>query len=233
MTEKRILLIDDSELVIDLVDDALKAAGIVLAAAKDLADLEKKLAAERPDLVLVDVQMPEAFGDDVAMILRAGRGVNVPIYLFSNLDDEELEQRASAAGLEGFISKRGGVDALVDRLEKLIDARRAPRPRGFERFLPKFLTAAQARLARGAQLVAADNATAAFAELHALAGEAAILGLGDLAKLAREGELAAKRWREADPGTGDAHRASCEESLKGLGAALAALSAKHGSTPAT
>ena len=42
------------------------------------------------DLILMDVQMPELYGDDVAMVLRNERHITTPIYLFSSLSPGEL-----------------------------------------------------------------------------------------------------------------------------------------------
>jgi DNA-binding response OmpR family regulator len=88
--------------------------------ASSLDQLERHLGAQPPDMVLLDVQMPEAFGDDVATVLRAVRGVNVPIYLLSSLDEEELARRARASEIEGYISKRIGVRAIIERVRTIL-----------------------------------------------------------------------------------------------------------------
>ena len=72
------------------------------------------------DLILMDVQMPELFGDDVAAVLRNERGVTTPIYLFSSLPPKELEERARAAKVDGFISKEGGMEELVSRVKQIL-----------------------------------------------------------------------------------------------------------------
>ena len=59
--------------------------------------------------------MPELYGDDVAMVLRAARGVETPIYLLSSLSADELAERAHEADIDGYICKRDGIDALVER----------------------------------------------------------------------------------------------------------------------
>jgi response regulator RpfG family c-di-GMP phosphodiesterase len=71
------------------------------------------------DLILMDVQMPELYGDDVANALRAERDVRTPMYLFSTLDDSELERRAREAQIEGYISKQRGMDHLVAEVAKI------------------------------------------------------------------------------------------------------------------
>ncbi|MEZ4402366.1 MAG: response regulator [Kofleriaceae bacterium] len=117
MTAKRILLMDDSPLFLDLVADALGQAGYQVTTARDLGEL-----GARPtdvDLVLMDVQMPEAFGDDLGMVLRHVRGSAAAIFLLSSLDADELARRVADAGLDGFISKHVGVDGVVARVGEI------------------------------------------------------------------------------------------------------------------
>src|SRR6187402_2776314 len=83
---KRILLMDDSELFIELTRAALQAAGYEVVCASDLAQLADARK-QASDLVLMDVQMPEAFGDDVALTLRHVYGITAPIYLLSSLEE--------------------------------------------------------------------------------------------------------------------------------------------------
>ena len=116
---KRILIVDDSPMVLDLVTAALEARGYEVIACNDLNDLERtKLG--KTSLILMDVQMPEAFGDDVAMVLRLVRGVDAPIYLFSNLDEDELAERAEDAECDGYISKRAGIEAMVAKVDSIL-----------------------------------------------------------------------------------------------------------------
>jgi DNA-binding response OmpR family regulator len=118
---KRIVLIDDSPLILEMVGGALSDAGFEALCARDLAELEGRLAGSSLDLVLVDVQMPEAYGDDVAAVLRAVRGIRAPIYLLSSLDDAELARRATEGEIDGFIPKRLGVEAIVARVREILE----------------------------------------------------------------------------------------------------------------
>jgi DNA-binding response OmpR family regulator len=44
------------------------------------------------DLVLLDVEVPEVFGDDVGSVLKGSRGLSTPIYLYSSLPAAELDE---------------------------------------------------------------------------------------------------------------------------------------------
>jgi DNA-binding response OmpR family regulator len=117
---KKVLVFDDSPLVLAVTRAALERAGFDVATALDLSTFEQARDAVSPDLILVDVQMPEAFGDDVASTLRGARGVKVPILLVSNLDDGELERRALEAEVDGWVSKRSGLPELVRRVKEFL-----------------------------------------------------------------------------------------------------------------
>ncbi|HEY3357507.1 MAG TPA: response regulator [Polyangia bacterium] len=117
---KTVLILDDSPLVLDMASAALEDAGFAVLAAHTLQELEEMRVSGNPDLILLDVQMPEAFGDDVGAVLRAVRDVTVPIVLFSNVGDRELLQRVREAGIDGFISKRAGLGELVTRVRALL-----------------------------------------------------------------------------------------------------------------
>ena len=115
-----ILVIDDSPFVLAVTRVALEEAGYAVAIAEDLVSFERHRVEVSPDLILVDVQMPEAFGDDIASTLRGVRGVKVPILLVSSLDEEELAQRAANAEVAGFVSKRAGLAELVRRVNQVL-----------------------------------------------------------------------------------------------------------------
>jgi CheY-like chemotaxis protein len=118
-TMRRILLMDDSDLALDVARDALTSAGYEVICVADLEALEE--ATRSPlDLVLMDVHMPDAFGDDLGMVLRSVRGVRAPIYLYSTLADPELAARAKEAELDGFISKRAGLETLLARVKEIL-----------------------------------------------------------------------------------------------------------------
>jgi DNA-binding response OmpR family regulator len=116
---RRVLVVDDSVLMLDIVRNALDVAGFQTATANNMAELEQQNPASF-DLILMDVQMPELYGDDVAAVLRHIRGTTARIILFSNLPPDELAVRTSEAGLDGYFSKQDGVDALVSHVRELL-----------------------------------------------------------------------------------------------------------------
>lgn len=124
MTAKpRILLVDDSPLSLACAEDALVEAGFAVHCAADLGSLEGLSDDHGFDLVLMDVMMPEVYGDDVASVLRSVRGVSTPILLLSSLDEAELAERAREASIDGYIPKSIGVEGLVVRVREFLASR--------------------------------------------------------------------------------------------------------------
>jgi two-component system, OmpR family, alkaline phosphatase synthesis response regulator PhoP len=115
-----VLVIDDNEDLLDLTTRALRRAGFTVAAASDLAALDRTLETSLPRLILMDVQMPELFGDEVAATLRHERGLKAKVVLHSSIDSDYLERLATDAGLDGWISKSAGLGHLVARVRELL-----------------------------------------------------------------------------------------------------------------
>ena len=116
---KRVLLVEDSLIIQAAAVHALTEAGFDVSARSNFDELIGQ-GVDGYDLILMDVQMPELFGDDVAMVLRHERGVTTPIYLFSSLEPDELRERANAASIDGYISKSAGMDHMVARVREIL-----------------------------------------------------------------------------------------------------------------
>ena len=116
---KRILLVEDSPIIQAAVSAALATAGYEVAMRSNFNEL-MAAGTDGFDLILMDVQMPELYGDDVASVLRNERKVTTPIYLFSSLEPDALAERAQSAGVDGFIHKGAGLDHLLDRLRTIL-----------------------------------------------------------------------------------------------------------------
>lgn len=119
---RKILVIDDSALVLAFTRSVLESAGYAVTTAMTVDDFEAARRCAPPDLIIVDVQMPEIFGDDLASTLRGAYGETAPIILLSSLDDEELAVRAAEADAHGFVTKRAGAGALLAKVAEIFAA---------------------------------------------------------------------------------------------------------------
>jgi DNA-binding response OmpR family regulator len=155
----RVLVIDDSPMTVDLLKGALANAGIEADAAGDLATLDVRLNAQSYELVLVDVNMPEMYGDDVVEFLRATRQIKATLLLYSDLPENELAKKAQTSGADGYITKSSGLEAAVERIASALQGSSRPR-----RVLVVDDSEATARLleaelsARGFEVATADSA---------------------------------------------------------------------------
>ena len=117
---KSILLLDDSEIVRAAAVHWLEAAGYRVTAVSTIDELDAKGGPGAADLILLDVELEQLFGDDVGIVLRKVRGITRPIWLYSGRPAAELAARVADAGLDGFISKSEGMDVLVERVRSIL-----------------------------------------------------------------------------------------------------------------
>lgn len=114
-----VVVIDDSRTVLASAEAMLRRTGFDVVTAADPSSLEVERV-RAADVVFVDINMDQVFGDDVVSILRESWQVACPIYLYSTIDGEELATRAKAAGAAGGICKSGGTQALVKQALRVV-----------------------------------------------------------------------------------------------------------------
>jgi two-component system OmpR family response regulator len=121
----RVLVIDDEPNIRELVQVALKFHGCAVtlgATGKDALDLA---ASEKPDLIVLDVMLPDIEGFEVCRRLRAS-GDDVPVIFLTARDATSDTVTGLTLGGDDYITKPFSVDALVARVRAVL--RRAARP---------------------------------------------------------------------------------------------------------
>jgi CheY-like chemotaxis protein len=117
----RLIVLDDSPIIRDILSTALRSHGYDVRTAANLTEFDQAFAVFRPDVVITDVIMPEAEGDALCRMIKARMMPKlIPIVLVSSMPDEELALRAREAGADGYVSKKAGVRALNDELDRLL-----------------------------------------------------------------------------------------------------------------
>ncbi|MGC2191098.1 MAG: response regulator transcription factor [Candidatus Dormiibacterota bacterium] len=121
---RKVLLVEDDEAVRMTLRYNLAASGyVVLEADSGTKGLE--LARSRtPDLVVLDLMLPELSGEEVCLILR--KESDVPILMLTARGSEPDKVQGLALGADDYMTKPFGVQEFVARVEALI--RRAERP---------------------------------------------------------------------------------------------------------
>ena len=100
----RVLIVDDHQPFRAVARELLERAGYVVSGeAADAAEALDAVAADAPDAVLLDVQLPDRDGFAVAMEVAAGNGPAV--ILISSRQADDYGRRVEACGARGFLSK--------------------------------------------------------------------------------------------------------------------------------
>lgn len=102
----RILVVDDDSRNVKLLETLLQAEGYATLTAANGRDALAVAATEAPDLILLDIMMPDMDGFEAVARLKADpRTRQVPVIMVTSLDDRESRQRALEAGAEEFLAK--------------------------------------------------------------------------------------------------------------------------------
>jgi CheY-like chemotaxis protein len=115
----KIVVIDDSEIVLEVTQSALEGAGYDVVTHDRPTGCVALILHEKPDLVLMDVNMPGLGGDTiVSMLARAQPTGETVVLLHSSLSAEVLRAKAAAAGAHGYLQKSGDLFTLVREINR-------------------------------------------------------------------------------------------------------------------
>ena len=115
MTAKiRVLVVDDKAAILKFLKPALGANDYEVATAGGVAEATKRIAAEGPDVVVLDLGLPDGDGKDV--IRRVREWSDVPIVVLSARDREAEKIEALDLGADDFVNKPFGVGELMARI---------------------------------------------------------------------------------------------------------------------
>lgn len=118
---KRILVIEDDVDLVELLRYQLTQAGFLTLAAADGADGLEKVRSLRPDLILLDLMLPELDGFALCEILRRDRATRtVPIIILSAMSGELARVAGLGAGANDFLSKPFSLKVLIYRIQTIL-----------------------------------------------------------------------------------------------------------------
>ncbi len=129
MAGERVLIIEDRrENIVYLANNVLKAHGYQVLTAMDGEQGLKRALAEKPDLIIMDLNMPKRDGLEVMAALRE-RQVEIPVILTTFYGSEQVAQQAYRLGVSSYIVKPYGVDEMLAAVQKALAKRaRPPQP---------------------------------------------------------------------------------------------------------
>jgi DNA-binding response OmpR family regulator len=114
----RVLVVDDDADIRELVSELLQRAGHSVIEAADGRDGLRRFHAEQPELVILDVSMPEL--DGWQMLERIRELSAVPVMMLTAQDQELHKVRGLRAGADDYMSKPFGPHELLARVEALL-----------------------------------------------------------------------------------------------------------------
>src|SRR4051812_28724574 len=118
---KKILVVDDDVELVELVSFNLKQAGYAIGTACNGVDAIKKAHSLEPDLIVLDVMMPELDGFAVCEILRRdAKTASIPIMMLTAISSELGRMAALGSGATDFLTKPFSPRLLVGRIEGLL-----------------------------------------------------------------------------------------------------------------
>ncbi len=121
---KRIVIIDDSQLVLAMAADILKGAGYdVFATDSGIEANQYIYSVQPPDLILIDVMMPLLNGDrKVRLLKEREKSRAIPVVLMSSKPEEELQNLARESGADGYIRKPFKPQAFLEQVERFLNS---------------------------------------------------------------------------------------------------------------
>lgn len=114
-----IMVVDDEEGVRDLVCDALSIAGFDMLSAKDGESALIALRTARPDLLILDVNMPFLNGFELLAQIRA-KGDNIPALMLSARGDRNDVTEGLRLGADDYVTKPFGLEELLLRVNAIL-----------------------------------------------------------------------------------------------------------------
>ena len=123
--EARLLVVEDEQTILELLSGSLRFAGFEVMTAASGAEALRAVAASRPDLVLLDIMMPDGDGFEVLGRIRSS-GPDVPVIFLTARDGVRERVAGLALGGDDYITKPFSLDELLERIRAVL--RRTGRP---------------------------------------------------------------------------------------------------------
>ncbi|MEY3600931.1 MAG: hypothetical protein RL169_175 [Armatimonadota bacterium] len=119
MNEAKILVVDDEPTLSEVISYNLRQAGYVTVTAADADEALRIFKEEKPDLILLDVMLPQGSGFDVCRLIRQ-QGSNVPIIMLTARIAESDRVLGFELGADDYILKPFATRELIARVKALL-----------------------------------------------------------------------------------------------------------------
>jgi two-component system, cell cycle response regulator DivK len=119
---KRILIVEDNDLNMKLLHDLLEAKGYATLQTKDGREALKLARQHRPDLILMDIQLPEVSGLEVTRWIKADDDLTtIPIIAVTAFAMKGDEEKIREGGCEAYIAKPISVTNFLQTVRRFLN----------------------------------------------------------------------------------------------------------------
>jgi DNA-binding response OmpR family regulator len=119
---KKILVIDDEPLFVDMLKVRLEHAGYKVVAAFDGQGGLHKAKSERPDLIILDVMLPSMDGYTVCRLLKFDETFRrIPIIMLTVRSQNSDKETGKAVGADAYIAKPYEAEVLINQIKRLLE----------------------------------------------------------------------------------------------------------------
>jgi len=120
MDKKTILIIEDSYSSLLLMDYTIKGEGYDTQLAMDVKEAKEVIKKKKPDLIILDLNLPEISGYDFLKMKVEVKIEKTPIIIVSALDSPESIQLSKNLGASDFIAKPIKLDLIIEKIKALL-----------------------------------------------------------------------------------------------------------------
>ena len=111
----KVLIVEDNELNMKLFNDLLEAHGYATVQTRNGMEALDLVRVHRPDLILMDIQLPEVSGEDVTEWLKSDEALrSIPIVAITAFAMKGDEERIRRKGCEAYLSKPISVAKFIE-----------------------------------------------------------------------------------------------------------------------
>jgi two-component system cell cycle response regulator DivK len=120
---KKVLIVEDNELNMKLFRDLLEAHGYQTLESRDGIEALRVARDERPDLILMDIQLPEVSGLEVAKWIKEDEQLrSIPIIAVTAFAMKGDEEKIREGGCEGYLAKPISLTSFLETVERHLAA---------------------------------------------------------------------------------------------------------------
>jgi two-component system cell cycle response regulator DivK len=119
---KKILIVEDNDLNLKLFRDLLEANGYTTYETKEGIEAISLTRNIQPDLIVMDIQLPEISGLDITRKIKADRDIaHIPVIAVTAFAMRDDEEKIMAAGCEAYLSKPIAIDDFLSTIRRFLE----------------------------------------------------------------------------------------------------------------